>query len=46
MLRILKLALKGNTKLWHLYIGYLGPLSLYYLKINIVGIKLKTTQKP
>jgi hypothetical protein len=32
---------KGNVKLWHLYLGYPGPISLYYLGINALGVKLQ-----
>ena len=31
---------KGNARLWYLRLGYLRPISLYYLGINALGVKL------
>ena len=31
---------KGDARLWHLRLGLAGPISLYYLGINALGVKL------
>jgi hypothetical protein len=40
LLRDICLDIKGNAKLWYLYLGHLGLISLYYLGINTLGVKL------
>ena len=46
-LRDPRLDSKGDVRLWHLRISYLGLISLHYLGINALGVKLrgpKTTE--
>jgi hypothetical protein len=33
---------KGDTKLWHLRMGYPGPQSLHHLEMNMIGAKCST----